>query len=164
MCYLPDKLFGELQSDAFDVTSVCKWEGREDNDDIYFGRTNNTICKMFDGETDNGTAITTELTTKDFSQPGIMHDKYVKVLYVAAATMNATSCSTVTPQINVQQSSIETILAITANTTTIKTFVSKAGQGDYGTHVGFTLGGKNRHKLVEMVLKVETEEDVEFIP
>lgn len=164
VCYLPDKLFGELKSDAFDVKSVSKWDGRDDQDDIYYGRTNNTIFKMFDGETDNATAITTELTTKDFSQPGIMHDKSAKALYVAMGTTDVTSCSTLTPTINISQSGIESIPGMTANTTTVKTFVSKAGQGNTGSHVGFTLSGKNRHRITEMVLKLETEEDVEFMP
>ena len=119
---------------------------------------------MFDGETDNATAITTELTTKDFSQPGIMHDKSAKAVYVAMGIMDATSCATLTPTINIGQSGIESIPAMTAITTTVKTFVSKASQGDTGSHVGFTLSGKNRHRITEMVLKIETEEDVEYMP
>jgi len=163
-CYLPDRLFSELESDAFYVKSVSVWDGRNDNNAIYYGRDNGTIYKMFDGSTDDGTAISTELTSKDYSEPGIMYDKYVKALYVATARMEGSTCATLSPKINVGQSSIETLDTISAETTSIKTYVAKASQGDYGTHVGFSLIGNHRHKIVEMALKVETEEDAEYTP
>jgi len=52
----------------------------------------------------------------------------------------------------------------TATTTTVKTFVQPAVMGDEGTHIGMGLSCVNPHKITEMVMKVEVEEDVEYKP
>lgn len=161
-CYLPDRLFSEFQSDALDVKSVCMWQGDEDNNVIMIGRTNGEIAKFLDGETDNGTAIGTDLRTKDFSEPGIQHDKYARALYMSVAKLGATGNATLTPYFYAGQSSIDTAPVESAETTALKTVVAKATQGDYGTHLGVRVTGSNMHKITEMVFKIETEEDVEF--
>lgn len=160
-CYLPDRLFSEFQSDAFDVKSVCQWQGDTDNNLIYIGRSNGEIAQFLDGETDNGTAIWTDLRTKDFTEPGIQHDKYARALYVSVAKLGSAN-STLTPYFFAGQSSIDTAPVKSAETTAFKTIVAKATQGDYGTHLGVRITGSHMHKISEMLLKIETEEDVEF--
>lgn len=161
-CYLPDGSFSEL-SGPFDVNSIMICDGRDDNNVIYYGRSNGTIFKMFDGEEDNGTAITTELLSKDFTEPGIQYDKIGKAVYIAAANLGSNN-ATITPSIYVEQSSKDTLPTITVTSTSIKTFVSKASQGDYGTHTGIKLAGTNRHKISQIVYKQFVEEDVEYSP
>ena len=161
-CYLPDRLFSEFQSKALDVKSVCMWQGADDNNLIYFGRTNGEIAQFLDGETDNGTAIVSEFRSKDFTQPGIQYDKFSKALYLSAAKLSGSVNSTLKPYFLANQSNVDTAPVISAESTALKTFVSKAVQGDYGTHLGVACSASHRHKITEMVYKIITEEDIEF--
>lgn len=159
-CYLPERTFSELEG-PFDVRSICRWDGGEDTDEIYYGRSDGTIWKMFSGTDDNGTAITTTLRTREFSQPGIQYDKWLRAFYLAFGNIQTTDNSTITPSVYVNETSKETMPIWTATTTTMKTFCQPAVQGDEGTHISIGLSGSGRHKITQMVVKVEVEEDVE---
>ena len=62
------------------------------------------------------------------------------------------------------ETSKETMPTWTATTTTVQTFVQPAVQGDEGTHISVALSGSGSHKITEMVLKIEIEDDVESKP
>lgn len=169
-CYLPDKLFSEFNSrgtstsdttSIFDVKSICQWRGSTDTDDIYAGRSNGEIIKLFDGYTDNETAIISYLRSKDFTQPGIQFDKFSTALYVHAARIG-TANSTFQGTFYGNQTAIDTGDTKSATVTGLRSFVTKAQQGDYGQNVGFAVSATHPLKITEMVLKIETEEDVEY--
>jgi len=158
-CYMPERTFSELEG-PFDMRSFCRWDGAEDQNDIYYGRSGGDIFKLFDGENDNGTAITTTLRTREFSQPGIQYDKWIRAYYLSMGRLGSAN-STITPTVYVNETAKETMPVWTATTTTVKTFAQPAVQGDEGTHVSMGLVGSERHKITEMVIKVEIEDDVE---
>ncbi len=173
-CYLPERLFSELTCNEdskntasaatlgpFDVHSVCLWRGGVDDDKIYYGRSNGEIFTMFDGDTDNDTAIWTHLRTKDFSDPGIQYDKYLAANYVSLAKIG-TASPNVTFNAVCNQSSVDTMPTITAATTSLRSFVNKAAQGDYGQFIGMEAKGTNRHKIAQLTLKVEPKPDTEY--
>lgn len=162
-CYLPERTLSEL-SGPFDMTSFMKWDGAGDNNDVYFGRGNGKLYKLFDGWTDDSTAITTTLRTRDFSHPGIQYDKWLKSFYLSLAKTQTAYDTQVTPTVYVNGTAKETMPVWTATTTTVKTFVQPAVMGDEGTHIGMGLSCVNPHKITEMVIKVEVEEDVEYKP
>ena len=160
--YLPDRSFSELTG-PFDVSSIEKFDGRDDNDDIYYGRSDGSIFKMFSGNDDNGTAIATVLRTRDFATPGSQYSKYLKAFYISMANLSDTdSVLTITPYCDqVAKAALNTI---TATTTTIKTYVEKGQQGLWGTHQSILLAGTGRHKITEMTMKVKPEADAEYLP
>lgn len=162
-CYLPERTFSEL-SGPFDIGSFMKWDGSGDGNDVYIGRGNGKIYKLFDGPTDDGTAITTTLRTRDFSHPGIQYDKWLKSFYLSVANLYTAYNTTITPSVYVNGTAKETMPTWTATSTSIRTFVQPAIMGDEGTHIGINLSGTNPHKITEMALKVEIEEDVEYKP
>ncbi len=158
-CYLPERTFSELEG-PFDMRSFCKWDGGEDQNDIYYGRSDGKIFKLFSGENDNGTAISTMLKTRDFSQPGIQYDKWLRAFYLSMGKMGSAD-STIVPKVYINETSKDTMPQWTATTTTVQTFVQPAIQGDEGTHISVALSGSGSHKITEMVLKIEVEDDVE---
>lgn len=167
-CYLPERLFSEL-SGPFDVYSAHLCNGGDDNDVVYYGRNSGEICRMFYGMTDNGTAITTTLRSKDFTEPGIMYDKYLSAQYMVTANMysavgtntNTTTLLTVNGYCN--QTSVDTMPVISAAPgTALKSFANKAIQGDWGQLIGFGISGTNRHKITELAIKIEPEQDTEY--
>lgn len=162
-CYLPERTFSEL-SGPFDMTSFMKWDGADDGNDVYYGRSNGKIYKLFDGWTDDSTAITTTLRTRDFSHPGIQYDKWLKSFYLSLAKTQTAYDTQITPTVYVNGTAKETMPIWTATTTTVRTFVQPAVMGDEGTHIGIGLSCVNPHKITEMALKVEVEEDVEYKP
>jgi hypothetical protein len=166
--YLPDRSFSELTGSSdgegpFDVNSISRWDGRDDNDDIYYGRSNGSIFKMFNGDDDNGTAITTSLRLRDFTTPGAIYHKYMKAFYVGMSNLGTANATlAITPYCDqIARSALNTI---TATTTTIKTYVEKGHQGLWGTHQSILLEGTNRHKITEMMMKVKPEPDAEYLP
>lgn len=161
-CYLPERQFSEL-SGPFDITSFMKWDGAGDSNEIYIGRNNGKIYRLFYGETDDSTAITTTLRTRDFSYPGIQYDKWLKSFYLSVAKMGTTDV-VVTPIVYVNGTAKETMPIWTATTTTVRTYVQPAVMGDEGTHLGMGLSVTGPHKITEMSMKVEIEEDVEYKP
>ena len=177
-CYLPERLFSELRGNALNVFSVALARGGGDNDIIYYGRGLSSvgttvlepgIFQMFDGMTDNLTSITTVLRSKDFTDPGIMYDKYLAAHYMVAANMyssvvtntNTTTLLTVNAYCN--QTAVDTMLQISAAPgTALKSFANRAIQGDWGQLLGFGISGTNRHKITELALKIEPEPDTEY--
>lgn len=162
-CYLPDRLFSEFQSDALDVKSACIWSGASDTDNIYIGRSQGEIAELFSGEDDNNTAIWTELRSKDFSEPGIQFDKYAVAHYMNVAKLSSTN-SVLYPKFWANQSAVDSGPAKSAEVTALKSIVTKALQGDYGQLIGVSITASERHKITDMILKVETEADVEYHP
>jgi hypothetical protein len=165
-CYLPERLFSEL-SGPFDVYSAYVCNGGDDNDLVYYGRNSGEICRMFYGMKDNDTAITTTLRSKDFTEPGIMYDKYLSAHYLVGANMypaaatNTTTLLTVNAYCN--QTSVDTMPVISAGgTTALRAYANKAIQGDWGQLLGFGISGTNRHKITELALKIEPEQDTEY--
>ncbi len=161
-CYLPERTFSELEG-PFDMRSFCKWDGGEDQNDIYYGRSGGKIFKLFSGENDNGTAIKTMIRTREFSTPGIQYEKWLRAYYLAMAKTGSAN-ATLTPKVFVNETSKETMPTWSAATTTVKTFVQPTVQGDEGTHIGVSLSGSGSHKITEMLLKIEIEDDVERKP
>lgn len=165
-CYLPERLFSELTGTAdatgpFDVTSLCLWRGGTDDDKIYYGRSNGEIYTMFDGDTDNGTAIWTHFRTKDFSDPGIMYDKELLAGYLSLAKIG-TETPTLTINAVCNQSSVDTMPTITATSTAFRSYVKKAAQGDYGQFIGLEGKGLNRHKIAHLSMKITPKPDNEY--
>jgi len=167
-CYLPDQAFSEICSTtadsttqgAFDVHSIALWRGGTDSDEIYYGRSNGEIYRMFYGETDNGTSIWTHLRTKDFSEPGIQHDKSLAASYWSIASLHtATYTATVTPAVYCNQTSVDTMPIISAVKTSFRSFAQPAIQGDYGQFIGVTAQGLNRHKIAHITMKIEPKPD-----
>jgi len=159
-CYLPERTFSELTG-PFDMTSFCRWDGGPDVNDIYYGRNDGKIYKLFSGDTDNGTAITTTLRTRDFSHPGIQYEKWLRAYYLSVANIGGVD-STIKPKVYVNETTVETMPIWTATTTTTKTYCQPAIQGDRGTHISMAISGTGTYKITEMVIKVEIEEDVEY--
>jgi hypothetical protein len=168
VCYMPDRLFSELggSSDStgpFDVHSVSHWDGQGDLNDIYYGRSNGTIYKMFDGNTDDGTAITTKVKTMSFSHPGHQHDKQFRSAYISTRKI-ASSDVTLTPKVYADEVLSETMPIVTATLTSVKTIVTKGGQGNTGTHLAYEVDGVNRHMISQITMKVTPEPDTEYLP
>jgi len=162
VCKLDEGTFSELTG-PFDVRSICKWDGSGDYNDVYYGRSSGKIYKMFDGEDDDGTAISTILQTKDFSTPGIQYDKFMRAFYVSTANLG-TANATLTPTIYADQSHTATLSVITATSTNVKTYAEKSSQGAVGTHLGVKVDGVGRHKITQMLMKIQPEEDSEYSP
>lgn len=162
-CYLPERTFSEL-SGPFDIASFMKWDGSGDGNDVYIGRGNGKIFKLFDGLTDDGNPIVTYLRTRDFSYPGIQYEKWLKSFYLSLANTQTAYNTQIMPVVYVNGTAKETMPIWTATTTTVKTFVQPAVMGDEGTHIGMFLTAVYPHKITEMVMKVEIEEDVEYKP
>jgi hypothetical protein len=118
---------------------------------------------MFDGHDDNGTSIWTYFRTKDFSQPGIQYDKALAAAYWSIASLHtATYTPTLTPNAICNQTSVDTMLVISATDTAFRSFVSKASQGDYGQFIGVEASGLNRHKIAQMAVKTMIKPDNEY--
>jgi len=167
-CYLPGQQFSELTGTAdatgpFDVHSVSLWRGVSDEDKIYYGRSNGEIYTMFDGETDNGTAIWTHLRTKDFTDPGIQFDKSLAASYWSIASLHtATYTPNITPAVICNQSSVDTMPTISATSTAFRSFASRAIQGDYGQFIGVEAKGTDRHKISQITMKIVPKPDNEY--
>jgi hypothetical protein len=82
-------------------------------------------------------------------------------LYVHAAKLG-TANSTFQGTFYGNQTAIDTGDTKSADATALRSFVTKAVQGDYGQNVGFALSANQPLKITEMILKIETEEDVEY--
>ncbi len=160
VCNLVDRTFSELTGNAFDVMSLSLWDGRDDTDNLYYGRSNGTIFEMFNGTTDNGTAINTVLRTKDFTFPGLQFEKHLKAFYLAGAKLTSTNAN-VTVAGYANQATLNDMGTITFASTAVKSFVDKTPQGTFGSHMGIKLIGTNRHKITEMLIKIHTEADTE---
>jgi len=163
-CYLPERAFSELTG-PFDMTAYCRWDGGTDGNDIYYGRNDGRIYKLFSGDYDyyggTATAIATTLRTRDFSHPGIQYEKWLRAFYLSAANIGSVS-STIKPKVYINETALETMPIWTATTTTVKTYCQPAIQGDRGTHISMALSGTGTYKITEMIMKVEVEEDVEY--
>ena len=107
--------------------------------------------------TDNSTAITTDLRTFDYSDPGSHIYKHLKAVYVSTQRMGTLSAAL---SLTAYYDQIATAIGtVTATTTTITTLPQAVQQGVTGYHIGLHISGTNTHKISNIVLKTLYEED-----
>jgi hypothetical protein len=54
------------------------------------------------------------------------------------------------------------MLVISAASTSFRSFVGKAAQGDWGQFIGVEAKGTDRHKIAHITLKIEPKPDNEY--
>ena len=117
-CYLPRKDKGWTKLIGYNVQNVSIWAG--DNNEIYFGDKDGYVKRMFNGNVDLETNISSSFQTADFNYALFEHDKRLQRYYLQARAITTNPTIVIKPYKD--QVATEYNISTVIDTTTFKSY------------------------------------------